>query len=166
MSNGATLVQVAIAVAVLVWVVARRFTPRPVRGDARRWRLPIVLCAIGVYDVASLSRHTPPVHVSGTDLSFLLLGGLISAVLGLLRGGTVRVYRLNGQFMQRYAPVTAALWVGTIAIRAAMDLAAPSFGVDKSVASASLLLMFGISLLGESLAVAARTAGSPADFAR
>jgi hypothetical protein len=40
-----------------------------------------------------------------------------------------------------------------------MDLAAPSLGVAKAVASASLLLMFGISLLGESLAVTARTGG-------
>jgi len=166
MSNASTLLQVAIAAAVLVWIVAKRFSPRPLRGDSRRWRLPLVLCAIGVYDMASLGRHTPPVHLTGTDLSFLVLGGLISAALGLLRGGTIRVYPLDGQLVQRYAPVTAALWVGTIAIRVAMDLAAPSFGVDKTVASASLLLMFGVSLLGESLAVAARTAGSPADFAR
>jgi hypothetical protein len=166
MSNGTTLLQIAIAVAVLVWVIAKRFSPRPVRGDSRRWRLPLVLCAIGGYEVASLGRHTPPIHLTGTDLSFLVLCGLISAALGLLRGGTIRIYPLNGELMQRYAPVTAALWIGTIAIRLAMDLAAPSFGVNKSVASTSLLLMFGISLLGESLAVAARTAGSLTEAVR
>jgi hypothetical protein len=100
------------------------------------------------------------------EIAIAVLGGLISAALGLLRGGTVRVYQLDGQLVQRYAPVTAALWIGTVAIRLTMDLAAPSFGVGKAVASASLLLMFGVSLLGESLAVAARTAGSPVGFAR
>jgi cytochrome bd-type quinol oxidase subunit 2 len=116
--------------------------------------------------VANLGRHTPPIHLTGLDLSFLVLCGIVSAALGLLRGGTIRIYPLNGQLVQRYAPLTAALWIGTIAVRLAMDLSAPSFGVDKSVASTSLLLMFGISLLGESLAVAARTAGSPTEVVR
>src|ERR1700736_4883283 len=117
MSNANTLLQVAIAVAVLAWVIARRFTPRPIRGDSRRWRLPLVLCAIGGYDLANLGRHTPPIRLTGLDLSFLVLCGLVSAALGLLRGGTIRIYPLNGQLVQRYAPLTAALWIGTIAGR-------------------------------------------------
>jgi hypothetical protein len=159
MSTTSTVIHIAIVVAVLAWVMVRRFSPRPVRGDRRRWRLPLVLCAIGVFDLAGLRHATPPVHLNGTDLSFLVLGALVSAVLGLLRGGSIRIFQENGQLMQRYAPLTAVLWLVTIGVRAGIDAMAPSFGVSKTVAGASLLLMFGISLLGEAVTVAARTAG-------
>jgi hypothetical protein len=159
MNSGVTILQVLIAVAVLVLVIGRRFAPRPISGDRRRWRLPIVLAAIGVADLVQLGHHTPPVTVTGSDTAFLIAGGLISALLGAMRGFTVRIYSQGGALMQRYSIATAALWIATIGVRAGMDLAAPSFGVAKAVASASLLLMFGISLLGESLAVTARTGG-------
>jgi hypothetical protein len=156
MSSGFTIVQALIVVAVLVLVVGRRFTPRPIDGDRRRWPLPIVLAVIGVVNLVQLGHRTPPVKLTGTDLAFLIAGGLISVVLGALRGFTVRIYTRDGQLVQRYSVLTAALWIATIAVRLGMDLGAPSLGVAKAVASASLLLMFGVSLLGESLAVTAR----------
>ena len=162
MSSGTTILQIAIAIGVLVLVIGRRFNPRPVRGDNRRWRLPLILCAIGVYSLISLGHATPPTTITGTDIGFLVIAGAVSLALGLLRGVTIRIYPLDGRLVQRYSPLTAGLWIGTIVVRLGMDLAAPSFGVAKAVASASLLLMFGISLLGESLAVAARTAAAPA----
>lgn len=162
MSSASTFFQIVITVGLLVLVVGRRFMPRPVQGDTRRWRLPLAVAAIGVYELVNLSRHTPPVAITGTDLAYLIVCGFISLVLGLLRGGTIRIYRVNGELVQRYSAVTAALWIGTVAVRLAMDLTAPSVGVAKTVASTSLLLMFGLSLLGESLAVYARVGAVPA----
>lgn len=159
MSSGITLVQLLIAIAVVVLIIGRRFAPRPVSGDRRRWRLPIVLAVIGVANLAQLSHHTPPITLTGTDTAFLIAGGLISAVLGALRGFTVRISSQGGELIQRYSIATAALWLATIGLRIGMDLLAPSFGVAKAVASASLLLMLGVSLLGESLAITARTGG-------
>lgn len=156
MNTVPTLIQIAVAVVILVLIVGRRFTPRPIHGDRRRWRLPIVLSVVGGYEVASLSHRTPPVAITHTDMVFLVVGCVISLALGLMRGVTVRIYRVDGELMQRYSAVTAALWLGTIAIRLTMDLAASSLGVAKDVASTSLLLMFGISLLGEALAVGMR----------
>ncbi|HEU5356720.1 MAG TPA: hypothetical protein VFU65_19790 [Actinocrinis sp.] len=159
MSTGITIVQVLIAVAVLVLVIGRRFAPHPIKDDRRRWRLPLVLVVIGIANLVQLRHHTPPITLTGTDLAFLIAGGLISAVLGAMRGFTVRIYTRGGQPMQRYTIATAALWIGTIAVRVGLDVVAPSLGVAKAVASASLLLMFGVSLIGESLAVTARTGG-------
>lgn len=158
MSSGITFAQVAIVAAVLVLVIGKRFTPRPVRGDGRQWRLPVILAALGISNLAALAHQTPPVALTGTDTAFLVAGGLISLVLGAMRGFTVRIYSDGAQLMQRYSVITAGLWIATIALRIGMDLAAPSLGVAKAAASASLLLMFGLSLLGESLAVTARTA--------
>ena len=162
MSSGITIIQALIVVAVLVLVIGRRFAPHPINGDRRRWRLPIILVVVGIASLVQLRHQTPPVTVNGTDLAFVIAGGLISMVLGALRGFTVRINSQGGQLMQRYSIATAALWIGTIAVRLGMDVAAPSLGVAKAVASASLLLMFGVSLLGESLAVTARTGGLPA----
>lgn len=162
MSSASTLFQVVIAVGLLALVIGRRFMPRPIQNDTRRWRLPLAVSAIGVYDVASLSRHTPPVTITGTDLAYLLACGFVSLLLGVLRGSTIRIYPVNGELVQRYSALTTALWIFSIAVRIAMDLAAPPFGVATAVASTSLLLMFGISLLGESLAVSARIGTVPA----
>lgn len=159
MSSGITIIQVLIVAAVLVLVVGRRFAPRPINGDRRRWRLPIALAAVGIANLVQLRHQTPPITVTGTDMAFLIAGGLLSAVLGAMRGFTVRIYAQGGQLVQRYSIATAALWFGTIAVRLGMDMAAPSLGVAKAVASTSLLLMFGVSLLGEALAVTARTGG-------
>ena len=159
MSSGMTIVQVLIVVAVLALVIFRRAAPRPIREDRRRWRLPIALAAIGVWNLVQLRHQSPPVTVTGTDLAFLIAGGLISGALGAMRGFTVRIYSRGGELMQRYSVATAALWIATIGVRAGRDLAAPSLGVAKAVASASLLMMLGISLLGELLAVTARTGG-------
>lgn len=160
MSSGITLAQVGIVVVVLVLVIGKRFRPRPVRGDSRQWRLPVVLAALGISNLASLSHHTPPVTMTGTATAFLVAAGLISLVLGALRGLTVRIYSDGTELMQRYSVMTAGLWIATIVMRLGMDLAAPSLGVARATASASLLLMFGLSLLGESLAVTARTGGT------
>jgi hypothetical protein len=161
MNSGIALGQVALVIAVLVFVVGKRFTPRPVRGDTRRWRMPLVLVVLGVTSLTSLGHRHPPVTITGTDTAFLIAAALISLILGVLRGFTVHVFSEAGQLMQRYSLLTAALWIATVAVRAGLDLTAPSLGVGKPVASASLMLMFGISLLGEALAVTARTGGFP-----
>jgi hypothetical protein len=158
-STANTIVQVLIVVAVLGLLVSRRFRPRPIRGDRRRWQLPIALIAFGVYSMIQLTRGSHPISLTGTDLGYLAVGGAISAVLGLLRGTTVRIYREGGVLLQRYTAATAALWVATILVRLGIDAGAPSFGVAKTVAGASIMFMFGLSLLGESAVVAARTGG-------
>lgn len=155
-----TVAQLLIVVAVLGLVISRRFRPRPVRGDARRWRLPLILVAIGLYSVVELTKGSHAITLNGDDVGYLAFGGLLSLVLGAVRGITIRVYEEGGILVQRYAPATAVLWVATILVRLGLDVAAPSFGVAKAVAGASIMFMFGISLLGEAVAVTARTSGA------
>lgn len=155
-----TVAQLLIVVAVLGLVISRRFRPRPVRGDARRWRLPLILVAIGLYSVVELTKGSHAITLNGDDVGYLAFGGLLSLVLGVVRGITIRVYEEGGILVQRYAPATAVLWVATILVRLGLDVAAPSFGVAKAVAGASIMFMFGISLLGEAVAVTARTSGA------
>ena len=62
----------------------------------------LVLVVIGIANLVQLRHHTPPITLTGTDLAFLIAGGLISAVLGALRGFTVR---WSGYEHWRGAPV-------------------------------------------------------------
>lgn len=152
-----TVAQALVVVAVLGLVIARRFQPRPVRGDGRRWRLPLILMAVGLYSVVQLTKGSHPITLNGDDIGYLALGGLLSLALGVVRGMTIRIYDRGGVLVQRYAVTTAVLWVATIAVRLGLDAAGPSFGVARAVTGASIMFMFGISLLGEAVAVTART---------
>lgn len=156
----ASILQVIVVVAVLVFVIGRRFTPRPVRGDGRRWRLPLVLTAVGAYTLYQLGHGSKPVTWTGADLTYIAIGLAVGVVLGAVRGFTLHIYDQGGTLMQRYRPLTALLWVVLIAVRIVMDLSATSLGVASAVAGGSILLMLGSSLLGEAAAVSLRVAGT------
>ncbi|HEY3866951.1 MAG TPA: hypothetical protein VGM10_01300 [Actinocrinis sp.] len=159
-TTAASVLQVILVIAVLALVIGRRFTPRPVRGDGRRWRLPLILVAIGVYSLYGLGHGSKPVTWTGADLAYIAIGLAVSVVLGATRGFTLHIYEQGGTLMQRYRPLTALLWVVLIAVRIGMDLSATGLGVASAVAGGSILLMFGASLLGEAAAVTLRVAGS------
>lgn len=153
------LLQILIVVAVLFLVIRRRMTPKPVKGDGRRFRVPLILIAIGAYSVVSVTRGSEAIKLTGLDAGYLAVGMAISLALGALRGATIRITESAAGLMQQYTYKTVALWVLVILVRLGLDLAGKSAGVAGAVLSSSILMMFGISLLGESLAVAARTSG-------
>lgn len=162
MTTSATAVlQILIVVAVLVLVIRRRLTPRPVRGDTRRWRIPLILIAIGAYSVINTTRGAHAVHFTGLDAGYLAIGVLLSLGLGAMRGVTIKLTESPMGLMQQYTYRTVALWVLIILVRLGMDVAGKSAGVGTAVVGSSILLMFGISLLGESMAVTARTGVAP-----
>ncbi len=155
-STASAIEQVVIVVAILALIMATRLQARPMREGPRRWRVPAVLVVVGIYLITSAGRGNKPVSFGGADLGYLVLGALICLVLGALRGSTIRIWNQGGVMMQRYAPLTVALWIVVIAVRAGMDLAAPHFGVAKALAAASVLFMFGLTLLGEAAVTALR----------
>lgn len=160
MSTGAaSVLQIIVVAAVLVLVIGRRFTPQPVRGDGRRWRIPLVLTAVGAYTLYGLGHGSKPITWTTADLVYITVGLAASVVLGAARGLTLHIYDQAGTLMQRYRPVTALLWVVLIAVRIGMDLSAKGLGVASAVAGGSILLMLGASLLGEAAAVSLRVPG-------
>ncbi len=160
MSNTASaLLQILLVLGVLALVIQKRLTPRPVKGDSRRWRLPLILLAIGVYGVVGTTHGTGGIKLTGLDLGYLAVGGLVSLALGAVRGVTIKLTDSAMGLMQQYTYKTVALWVLLVLVRLGMDLAGKSAGVAGAVVGSSILLMFGLSLLGESAAVSARVGG-------
>jgi hypothetical protein len=159
-ANQSTDLQILLFLVIIVWRLVRKMQERPVKTDARRWRLPLILTAVGVFETASLGSGAHPVKFAAADITYLVAASAVSVVLGTVRGSTVRLTDRGGVLMQRYTVLTAFLWLATVAVRLGMDLAASrSFGVASAVTGSSILMMFGLSLLGESATVAVRAGG-------
>ena len=158
-----TEAQLLLFLVIIVWRLARKLREQPIATDRQRWRLPLILTAIGGYETLALTRGAHPLTLTTADVAYLAVVGGLSVLLGLLRGATIRIRDHGGALTQQYTPLTAGLWLATIALRLGADLtAAHSLGVAAAVTGTSILMMFGLSLLGESLCVALRTGASPA----
>ena len=159
-ASSSSILQGLLILALFCWILAKRFNWRPVRGDSRQWRLPLILIAIGVWATLGSQHKTSSgaaTALTSKDLTYLVVGGLVSLGLGMVRGRTLEIADHAGQPMKRYRPLTAVLWVVLIVVRLGMDLYGGHMGVSSAVIGTSIMLMFGLSLLGESLSVALRT---------
>jgi hypothetical protein len=149
--------QALLFVVIIVWRIARKLQERPVRTDGRRWRLPLILTVVGGFETFSLASGKHPLTFTGADVTYLVAVGAVSVVLGVVRGSTVRLSDRDGTLTQKYSMLTVGLWLGTIALRLGLDtVASHSLGVAAAVTGTSILMMFGLSLLGESAMVAWR----------
>ena len=163
-ANSSGYLQILLFVLLFGWILSRRFRWRPVRGDSRQWRMPLILVAIGLFATFG-SQHSGSAGSSTTvvltnkDYAYLAIDALLSISFGLIRGRTLEIAQHDGRLMKRYRPITAGLWVVLIIIRGALDLYAGHAGVTSAAIGTSIMLMFGISLLGESISVTMRTAG-------
>ena len=158
-ASSSSILQGVLILALFCWILAKRFNWRPVRGDSRQWRLPLILIAIGVWATLGSQHKTSSgavIAMTGKDYTYLFVGALVSLGLGMARGYTLEIANHAGQMMKRYRPTTAVLWFVLIAVRLGIDLYGGHMGVSSAIIGTSIMLMFGLSLLGESLSVAMR----------
>jgi hypothetical protein len=159
-ASSSSIIQGVLILALFCWILSKRFQWRPVRGDSRQWRLPLILIAIGVWATLGTQHKTSSgavIAMTSKDYTYLLVGALVSLGLGMVRGRSLEIADHAGQLMKRYRPLTAALWVVLIVVRLGIDLYGGHMGVSSAIIGTSIMLMFGLSLLGESLVVSMRT---------
>ena len=159
-ASSSSIIQGVLILALFCWILSKRFQWRPVRGDSRQWRLPLILIAIGVWATLGTQHKTSSgavIAMTSKDYTYLLVGALVSLGLGMVRGRSLEIADHAGQLMKRYRPLTAALWVVLIVVRLGIDLYGGHMGVSSAIIGTSIMLMFGLSLLGEALVVAMRT---------
>src|SRR5579859_2933865 len=140
-----SLVQILLIAIVVVAVIVRRFAGAPVR--ARSLVLPLAIAAYGAY----LLRG---VHLGAIDVAFLALEAVLGFGVGALRGSTIALYVRDGVLWQRYRWSTLAVWVAAIALRVGLTVGGQLAGVH--VAQSSLMLVLGLSFVGEGLVVGQR----------
>lgn len=141
---------IAVAVVAVGYVMARRLAGEPVRVK-RLVVLPLGLAAWGLVNLGKVANG-----LSTVDVVVLVVGGLVAVLAGMVRGTTIQVFVRDGVLWQRYRPLTIAVWVALVAVRVGLGFGATAVGAHRSVLTASLLLMLGLSLLGEAAVVLPR----------
>jgi membrane protein CcdC involved in cytochrome C biogenesis len=156
------LLTIAIVVVVLVVRIFGRLRAQQVQ-PRRAIVMPLVLTVVGATQIASHAKGKPAVHLTHTDITWLVIAIAVSLLCGVVRGLTVKLSVRDGELFQQYRAVTVVLWFATIAVRLGVDVLAHHSGAGSAVTSNALLMMFGISLGGESLTVLGRavTGGLP-----
>jgi hypothetical protein len=138
-------VEIILIAAAVIYVIGKRLAGEPLQAR-RLLVVPVVMMLIGVGQLHGLDPR---------GIAVLVLEVLLGIGFGALRGATIKLYEQGGHLWYRYRPVTLLVWLGTIVIRVAMVFGAQAIGVNLPT-TASLLITFGISLLGEAAVVAAR----------
>ncbi|MFB9236131.1 hypothetical protein ACFFWC_11320 [Plantactinospora siamensis] len=141
------------------YVMVRRLAGEPLTSR-RIAVLPLILTLVGASNVAGAAHH-----LSALDAAALAAEILLAVLAGVARGSTVRVYARDGHLWYRYTALTIAIWLVLLALRLGVGWAARSAGADAAVLSAALLLMLGLSLLGEGAVIGRRALATGVPFA-
>jgi len=142
---------IVIALAVLVWLLVRQLSPRPVKEKSV---LGWIVLAYGVFAVAHFSPSSP---ITALDIVILVGSTLIGVALAALRAYTIRLRSSGGQLIQQGTAWTAVLWV----VGLGQHLLSEVFISVPGLAQATLLAYFGLVILVQRgfLVARARSAG-------
>ena len=153
-------ITILLAVAAVGWMLWSRMKGQPLQAR-RLLVLPVVLVVLGITDLTGSSAP----HLTPKDITFLVIGAGISAVLGAARGATIELYPRQGELWQRYRPVTIGLWIALIATKVVLMVIASAAGASAGGGTSSLLLSLGVSLLAEAAIVGPRALSTGVPFA-
>ncbi|GAA3451965.1 hypothetical protein [Dactylosporangium matsuzakiense] len=152
-----------IAVAVIVLLMARRFAGEPL--EARRLILPpVLLIVFGGYTLSQVDFAAAAQHPA-VDGAVLGMGAIVAVAGGIVRGLTVKVFVQNGHVWYRYTLVTIGVWIAMVALRVGQLFAGRALDADQAVLSAGLLVILGLSFLGEAAIIGKRAIATGAPFA-
>lgn len=101
--NTDTLLNIAVGLALLVWISYRQLTWTPVIPE-RMWRMPAILAVVGVFLIAKTGVTT----VTGTDLAVLALETVISLGLGAVMGLLAHFRPMPEDALQRWRASNAS----------------------------------------------------------
>jgi len=157
-----TLANIAIYVALIIFVIIRRMIGRPVGQARQQFVLPVILVVIGWGDAAK-GLHKP------TELTFTIIGCAVSLVFGLLRGSADRLSSRDGAPYVQWTWISLGLFAASLIAKLGLDFAGVASGEATATAGQTLLVTLGLTLLGEAAVVwfrsggAGQLSGRPAD---
>jgi hypothetical protein len=148
-----TLANIAIYLALITFVVARRMIGRPVGPVKKLFALPVIAIVIGWGD-ATRGLHKP------VDVTLTVVGCAISLVLGLARGRADRMSTRDGAPYVQWTWLSLGLFAALLLVKLALDLAGIAAGETAAAAGRSLILTLGLTLLGEAAVIWYRSGGA------
>jgi hypothetical protein len=158
--SGAGSLPVIIGTAVVIVIVLRRMRGRELR-PRRLLTLPLIVLIVGAGAALPQMATT---HLHGLDYLIAAIDLVLSIGLGAARGFTVQIYRNTGTFFYRYGRATVLLWCLSIGLRFMLGIFGSLHGASPLVASGSVILMLGLTLLCQNVIVRCRQ-GSPSQQA-
>jgi hypothetical protein len=157
-----TFTTIAIAAALIVFVLAKRVRGEAVREPKKLFLLPIVVGVIGLQNVSHAKVNT-------IDIVVIAAGAALSLGLGLLRGKFDRVTLVNGSPFMSWSAASVAVFAGNVLAKLALDAVGVAAGGTTAALTSSILLSLGLTLLGEAAVVWFRsqslTAAGPGSWA-
>jgi len=131
-----TLINVVVTVLVLVFLLRRQLSARPLR---ERSVIGLVLVALGLVGSAQFfAAH----HPGAGDIALLALSLVIGCALAVVRAlWTIRLWVRDGRTLRQGNALTALLWVVSLGQHLAVDKV-----VLAGAGSATILLYFGVVL--------------------
>jgi hypothetical protein len=147
--NGGTMsgpIEIIMVIAVVCYILIRRLMGEPAEGK-RMLLLPAILTVVGIVGITKLTQ-TP------VSVAFLAGSAVVSMVLGLLRGTSIRLFPQDGLVFIRYTWVTVALWVANLALKFGANIILRVFDPhDVASVSSGLYLTLGAGMLCEGVVV-------------
>jgi hypothetical protein len=151
-----TFTTLAVATALIVFVVGRRVRGEAVPAPKKLFLLPIVVGGIGIQNLT----HAKPTTL---DIGIIAAGCAISLVLGLLRGRLDKVSVVNGLPYMAWSAGSVAVFAVNVVSKLALDAGGVAFGGTTAALSSSILLSLGLTLLGEAVVVWLRAQSLPSE---
>jgi hypothetical protein len=149
-----SVLNILVYVALIGYVMVKRVHGQPVATPKRLFALPIILTVLGYGDVTSGAAMKP------IEITLTMIGGALSLGLGLLRGRADQLFVRDGSQFVKWGAASLILFVGNLVVKLVLDLIGVASGGSTSAVGRSLLLTFGLTLLGEAIVVWMRTGGA------
>jgi uncharacterized membrane protein len=147
-----TLANIAIYLALVVFLVAKRMIGNPVGPAKKLFALPVIIAVIGWGD-ATKGVHRP------VEVILIAAGCAISLAFGLWRGRVDRLSARDGAPWVQWTWLSLGLFAANLIVRLVLDLVGVAAGETVATAAHSLILTLGLTLLGEAVVVWYRSGG-------
>jgi hypothetical protein len=148
-----TAVSALIYVALIGYVLVKKVQGQPIKEGKRLFALPVILIVLGYGDVTRGGTLKP------IEITLTVIGGVLSLSLGLLRGRADKLSTRDGSPFVQWGATSLALFVGNLLAKLMLDLIGIAAGGSASAAGKSLVLTFGLTLLGEAVVLWMRSEG-------
>ncbi|MFI9511004.1 hypothetical protein [Nocardia sp. NPDC052566] len=140
----------------VIALVIKRFRGEPMNARDT-FGTPLILVAVGVYSVTKVA------DLNGTDITWLVVGGVVGIVFGAIRGTTIGIFERDGHLWQRYTSGTVVVWLVSMGVGFGVNALGAAMGMHHDARPTTLSI--GIGMLGEMLTLGLRALSTGVPFA-
>ena len=137
-----TFTAIAIAVAIIGFILFRRLRGEAVPEPKKLFVLPVIVGVIGLENIS----HAKPNAIA---IGVIVVGSALSLGLGALRGRFDRLSVVNGAPYMAWTAGSVAILVVNVLLKLALDVGGVAAGGTKAALTGSIVLSLGLTLLGE-----------------